>query len=150
MTPFEILGLPATADLSDDEVRSAWRRLAAATHPDRPDGGDPAGFAAAAAAYTLLRTLAGRREAVAALRDPRADTGPARRVPARTSGGLALRAFTGRIRTGRPARLAMRLLAAAAVSLLAVLGAGWQPASIAVMAGSLTWLMRASRGDLGR
>ena len=33
--PFAALGLPARADLSDDDVRAAWRRLAAATHPDR-------------------------------------------------------------------------------------------------------------------
>ena len=28
-------------DLTDDDVRAAWRRIAAATHPDRDDGGDP-------------------------------------------------------------------------------------------------------------
>ena len=49
--PFSVLGLPARADLTDDDVRSAWRRIAAATHPDRADGGDPGRFAAAAAAY---------------------------------------------------------------------------------------------------
>ena len=47
---FRALGLPPTADLSDDDVRAAWRRIAAATHPDRDDGGDPARFGAAAAA----------------------------------------------------------------------------------------------------
>jgi hypothetical protein len=46
--PFTVLGLPANPGLTDDEVRSAWRRMAAATHPDRADGGDPARFAAAA------------------------------------------------------------------------------------------------------
>lgn len=54
--PFGVLGLPTRADLTDDEVRAAWRRIAAATHPDRPDGGDPPTFAAAAAAYATLRT----------------------------------------------------------------------------------------------
>lgn len=150
MNPFEILGLPPAADLSDDEIRAAWRRLAAATHPDRTDGGDPARFAAAAAAYTSLRTLAGRREIIASLGDPGARSGPALPVPGRTSGWPALTTLAARIRRGRPVRLALRLLAVAAVGLLAVLGAGWQPASIAVMAGSLTWLVRASRGDLGR
>ena len=53
--PFTVLGLPASAGLTDDEVRAAWRRVAAATHPDRDDGGDAARFAAAAAAYTTLR-----------------------------------------------------------------------------------------------
>src|ERR1700677_2210969 len=65
--PFSDLGLPARADLSDDEVRAAWRRIAAATHPDRSDGGDATRFAAAAAAYAELRTPYGRREAYAAL-----------------------------------------------------------------------------------
>jgi curved DNA-binding protein CbpA len=54
-------------------VRAAWRRIAAATHPDREDGGDPARFGAAAAAYALLRTSFGRGEALADLSagDPR-------------------------------------------------------------------------------
>src|SRR5690242_21667521 len=62
---FGALGLAADAALTDDEVRMAWRRVAAATHPDRADGGDPAAFAAAAAAYSLLRTRAGRGEVLA-------------------------------------------------------------------------------------
>ena len=59
--PFTVLGLPPRAGLSDDEVRAAWRRIAAATHPDRADGGDAARFAAAAAAYTALRPKFVRR-----------------------------------------------------------------------------------------
>ncbi len=65
--PFAVLGLPALAELTDDDVRAAWRRIAAATHPDREDGGDPARFGAAAAAYALLRTSFGRGEALADL-----------------------------------------------------------------------------------
>jgi curved DNA-binding protein CbpA len=65
--PFAELGLPALAELTDDDVRAAWRRIAAATHPDREDGGDPARFGAAAAAYALLRTSFGRGEALADL-----------------------------------------------------------------------------------
>ena len=65
--PFSALGLPARPDLTDDDIRAAWRRIAAATHPDRADGGDPARFAAAAAAYTELRTRYGRGEAYADL-----------------------------------------------------------------------------------
>ena len=65
--PFAVLGLPALAELTDDDVRVAWRRIAAATHPDREDGGDPARFGAAAAAYALLRTSFGRGEALADL-----------------------------------------------------------------------------------
>jgi len=86
--PFAVLGLPARADLTDDDVRAAWRRLAAATHPDRADGGDPDRFAAAAAAYTMLRTRSGRGEALADLTAP---TPPARPIrlprPAATDPG---------------------------------------------------------------
>ena len=63
--PFELLGLAASAGVTDEDVRAAWRRIAAATHPDRPDGGDPPRFAAASAAYTTLRTRSGRGEALA-------------------------------------------------------------------------------------
>ena len=63
--PFGLLGLPPRAGLTDDEVRAAWRRIAAATHPDREDGGDPVRFGAAAAAYVALRTSFGRGEALA-------------------------------------------------------------------------------------
>jgi len=65
--PFTALGLPARPGLTDDDIRAAWRRVAAATHPDRADGGDAARFAAAAAAYTELRTRSGRGEAYADL-----------------------------------------------------------------------------------
>ena len=65
--PFAVLGLPARPDLTDEQVRAAWRAIAAATHPDRPDGGDPARYAAASAAYAVLRTAWGRSEAYADL-----------------------------------------------------------------------------------
>src|ERR1700733_10867272 len=65
--PFARLGLPARPGLSDDDVRAAWRRIAAATPPDREDGGDPARVGAAAAAYVMLRTGFGRGEALADL-----------------------------------------------------------------------------------
>ena len=65
--PFAVLGLPALPGLSDDDVQAAWRRIAAATHPDREDGGDPARFGAAAAAYAELRTGFGRGEVLADL-----------------------------------------------------------------------------------
>src|SRR6266700_3444347 len=69
--PFAALGLPPGPGLTDDDVRAAWRRVAAAAHPDRADGGDPARFAEAAAAYTTLRTAFGRTEALADLAGPR-------------------------------------------------------------------------------
>jgi hypothetical protein len=65
--PFGLLGLAPRPGLSDDDVRAAWRRIAAATHPDREDGGDPATFGAAAGAYVVLRTEFGRGEALADL-----------------------------------------------------------------------------------
>ena len=67
--PFAVLGLATRAGLSDDDVHAAWRRIAAATHPDREDGGDPPRFGAAAAAYVMLRTSFGRGEALADLED---------------------------------------------------------------------------------
>ena len=67
MNPFEVLGLPVRADLSDAQVRTAWKDIAAKTHPDRPDGGDIAAYTAAATAYAQLRTGWGRSEAYADL-----------------------------------------------------------------------------------
>jgi hypothetical protein len=126
--PFAALGLPVQPELSDDEVRAAWRRVAAATHPDRDDGGDPAAFAAAAAAYTELRTVTGRREACAD------QPGRPRR--------------RGWVRRGRPVALILRLAVAAGVSLGAVLAAGPGPATYAVIAGALTWLLCTARREL--
>ena len=138
--PFTALGLPAAPGLTDDEVRSAWRRIAAATHPDRADGGDPARFAAAADAYTTLRTHFGRAEALADL--PRAGA-PGRQPP----GGAAAGGWS-RIRSGRPVRLVLRIAAAAALSLGCVLVAGVRPATLALITGALTWLVFTARRDL--
>jgi len=164
--PFSALGLAPGTGLTDDDVRAAWRRVAAATHPDRADGGDPAAFAAAAAAYTLLRTAAGRGEALADLQAVSRPRGawprlrvalPGRaelRRPARsgTRPGprwtAELRRLGARIRRGRPAVLALRVAAAGVVSAVAVLAVGWQPASPAIIIGALTWLLRTGRSDL--
>jgi hypothetical protein len=54
--PFELLSPPASAAATDEDVRAAWRRIAAATHPDRPDGGDAERFAAASAARQRSRS----------------------------------------------------------------------------------------------
>jgi hypothetical protein len=134
--PFAVLGLPAQPEVGDDEVRAAWRRIAAATHPDRADGGDPARFAAAAAAYTTLRTRFGRSEALADIAGARrrARAGPARLLT--------------RIRHGRPVLLALRLGLVAAVSAAAVAVAGRAPATPAVITGALTWLVLTARHDL--
>ena len=135
--PFATLGLPAQPWVGDDEVRAAWRRIAAATHPDRADGGDPARFAAAAAAYTTLRTRFGRSEALADL------AGPGR--PHRRPGPLRLLA---RVWRGRPLLLALRLAIVAAVSATAVIVAGHAPATPAVITGAITWLVLTARHDL--
>ncbi len=76
-SPFSVLGLPASAEVTDEDVRAAWRRTAAATHPDRRDGGDPLRFAEASAAYTALRTRFGRGEALAELAHGGRDSHPA-------------------------------------------------------------------------
>jgi curved DNA-binding protein CbpA len=162
--PFAVLDLTATQELTDDDVRAAWRRVAAATHPDRADGGDPARFAEAAAAYTTLRTRSGRGEALAD-----AATRPARwRVPAGTRGvinatsrlwpGTGLRLsgrrpaavtlLLTRVRRGRPGRLALRVLAAGAASAVAVAVAGSRPAGPALVTGAVTWLLLTARRDL--
>ena len=96
---FSLLGVNPEDQLTDDEVRAAWRRIAAATHPDRADGGDPERFAAAAAAYTELRTKYGRNEARAALAEPG-------REPRRA--GRARAGIRARVTGGRPARLALQ------------------------------------------
>lgn len=132
--PFAALGLPPRADLSDDDVRAAWRRIAAATHPDRDDGGDPATFGAAAAAYALLRTAWDRGEVLAEL-GLRGHAAAPRRQP------------RPRARVGR---LAVRAAAAAALCGGAFAAAGWTPATIGVTAGLLTWLVATGRHDLPR
>jgi hypothetical protein len=135
--PFDALGLDRRGDLADDEIRAAWRRVAAATHPDRADGGDPPAFAAAAAAYTMLRTRTGRGEALADLLAPAAPARP------------GVTALGRRIRVGRPLVVALRVLVAVGVSLIAVLAAGWQqPATPAVITGAVTWLLLTARSDL--
>ena len=152
--PFRALGLERRRELADDDVRAAWRRVAAATHPDRADGGDPAAFAAAAAAYTVLRTRSGRGEALADLLSdgdrwrPR-PAGRSRPGPRRPAAVLADAVVLGfRIRQGRPLILTARVLVATAVAAVAVAAVGWQPASLAILAGTLTWLIRTVPSDL--
>jgi hypothetical protein len=142
--PFAALGLPARPGLGDDEVRAAWRRIAAATHPDRSDGGDPSRFAAAASAYMTLRTQFGRSEALADLTGPRRRGTPPRwrRAPA------SLARLLTRARHGRPLRLALRVAAVAAASATAVTVAGPAPATLALITGALTWLLLTARHDL--
>ena len=99
LNPFDALGLPARPDLTDEQVRAAWRAIAAATHPDRRDGGDVARYTAATAAYAVLRTAWGRSEAFADLALAVDDTSPLPAVdgsaveggPAASTGGAGRR-----------------------------------------------------------
>ena len=151
MNPFTALGLPVRPDLTDEQVRTAWRAIAAATHPDRPDGGNPARYAAASAAYGQLRTAWGRSEAYADLAtgEPYVPA-PAAQLP-RTPGGGIVRAallLPARIRHGRPLRLLARAIAAAALSLLVVHLVPGEPSGPAMVTGLITWFVLTARGDL--
>lgn len=124
--PFAVLGLRPDAEMTDDDVRIAWRRIAEATHPDRADGGDPDRFALAAAAYTELRTGFGRNEARAEL-----------------TGSVSARApIVARFGRAVPARLLLRLAVATAAAALGGTAAGWDtPAAPALVVGALTWFL---------
>jgi hypothetical protein len=149
--PFAALGLPARTDLTDDEVRAAWRRVATATHPDRADGGDRARFAAAAAAYTALRTRSGRGGPGPASRGAGRASSPRPGDRAAARLGLipgSLIRLPARARGGRPAVLLARLAATAAMAALVVITTGWGPATAAVITGAVTWLVLTARHDL--
>jgi curved DNA-binding protein CbpA len=151
--PFAALGLEPRPSLTDDEVHAAWRRTASATHPDREDGGDPRRFADAASAYTALRTRFGRGEAVADLGGLHpGGRGSGRRrsvMDGLSAEGTAAARLLARVRRGRPARLALRFLAAVAASVAAVAAAGPHPAAPALVTGVATWLVLTARHDLG-
>ena len=150
--PFTVLGLPASPDLTDAQVRAAWRAIAAATHPDRGDGGDAARYAAASAAYAALRTPWQRTEAYADLTAARIPPGvprqraalPRPRVPPLAAALL----LPARVRHGRPRRLGLRIVAAAIVAAIAWYSRAATPAVAAVLTGIGTWLLLTARGDL--
>jgi hypothetical protein len=159
MNPFIALGLPEGPDLTDEEVRAAWRAIAAATHPDRADGGDPARYAQASAAYAELRTPWGRSEAYADLLE-QARQGPdtvplpvvvAAGPPAGSWPGHPLNAVSqlpSRVRRGRPLRLLSRAAVAAALSLAVLALVPGQPAAPAGITGLIIWLVLTGRRDL--
>jgi hypothetical protein len=163
--PFAALGLPARNDLTNEQVRAAWRTIAAATHPDRPDGGDVARYTAAASAYAQLRTDWGRNEAYpdqaeAGYGADGAGTVPLPVVgedvdegPARPGAGAARLARGGwllpaRIARGRPLRLALRGIAAALLSAVVMRLIGGQPAGPPVVTGIITCFALTGRADL--
>jgi curved DNA-binding protein CbpA len=159
VNPFDALGLPARPDLTDEQVRAAWRTIAAATHPDRPGGGDVARYTEATAAYAVLRTPWGRSEAFADLGLALDDTSP---LPAVKAGGPAAEGrsagpadlfaavvqLPARIRHGRPLRLVIRGVAAAVASLAALALIPGQPAAPALVTGLITWFLLTGRSDL--
>jgi hypothetical protein len=221
VNPFDALGLPARPDLTDEQVRAAWRTIAAATHPDRPGGGDVARYTEATAAYAVLRTPWGRSEALADLTAAADDTSPLPAVevgeadtpsasagggpaasaaagpsasagggpsasaaggpaasaaggpaasaaggpsasaaggPSASAGGgraagpadlvAAVARLPARIRHGRPLRLVIRALAAAALSLAVLALIPGQPAAPALVTGLITWFLLTGRSDL--
>jgi hypothetical protein len=149
--PFAALGLDPGAHLTDDDVRAAWRRIAAATHPDRPDGGNPETFAIAAAAYADLRTAYGRGEARAnGLATARSRT--TRRGALFSAIARVLAAPAGvaaAVRCRRPVMLAVRVATGGCAAVAGVIAAGPGPAGPALAAGAVTWLVLTARHDLG-
>jgi hypothetical protein len=158
--PFAVLGLPARPDLPDEQVRAAWRAIAAATHPDRPDGGDLARYTAASGAYAELRTAWGRSEAyadLADLTDDEPDTAPLPAIPAapprtpspaRPSPLLNLTQVPARIRRGRPLHLIIRAAVAALLSLVVLQLIPGSAAAPADITGLIIWFVLTGRSDL--
>jgi hypothetical protein len=151
-SPFAALGLPARPDLTDEQVRAAWRAIAAATHPDRPGGGNPARYAAASAAYAVLRTAWGRSEAYADLtaQAPPAVRPSARvlRRPQRPRLPRSIALIPGRVRHGRPLRLVLRVVVAVLLGAVAARSGAGGPAEAGTVAGLGAWLALTVRGDL--
>jgi hypothetical protein len=146
--PFTVLGLPADLGLTDEQVRAAWRQVAAATHPDRDDGGDPARYAAASAAYAVLRTGWGRSEAYADLitQPPPAAPHPGHLSARRLVRSVAL--LPARLRHGRLGRLLIRVLATVLLALAVLRSGAGGPAAAGVVTGLAVWLALTLRGDL--
>jgi hypothetical protein len=158
--PFDALGLPVRSDLTDEQVRAAWRAIATATHPDRADGGDVARYTAATAAYVTLRSAWGRSEAYADVTAAADDTSPLPVTPG-AAGPLAepavgprevFEAYTwqlpGRIRYGRPLRLVIRAAAAALLCLGVLAVIPGDPAAPPLVAALIAWFVITGRSDL--
>jgi hypothetical protein len=149
--PFDALGLPTDPDLTDAPIHAAWRKIAAATHPDRPDGGDLARYTQASAAYAQLNSPWGRSEAYADLLDGLPDTTPLPPVtwtPPLPRTIRPVRALPARILHGRPLRLIIRAAIAAALSLVVLWLIPGQPAAPADVAGLIAWFAVTGRADL--
>ena len=166
--PFEILGLPVRRDLTDEQVDAAWRKIAVATHPDRPDGGDLARYTQASAAFAELRVPWSRSEAYADVveqartqgydgldDDGQPYTEPLPRVPSDPESGIPygdpvaiLIQLPSRISRGRPLHLALRAIIAAVLALLVLNLIPGQPAAPADILGLIIWFVLTGRKDL--
>jgi hypothetical protein len=176
VNPFAVLGLPEWPDLEDETVRAAWQAIAAATHPDRPDGGNLARYTQASAAYAALDSPWGRNEAYADLREaawakgrfddypdiypgdadpdgPPCDLGPGpavvvlHPVPLRDAAALAAQ-IPARIWQGHRLRLLARAAATAGLAAaILTLFPGRIPACYLIAAFTLTFVM-SGRQDL--
>jgi len=151
--PFDVLGLPTDPALTDEQIRAAWRQIAAATHPDRPDGGDLARYTQAGAAFAELRTPWGRSEAWADIIEHLQDTTPLPPVPPGWEGRpppsiRPLLLLPERIRHGRPLRLVLRAAAAVLLSFAVLALIPGQPAGPALVVGLITWFILTGRSDL--
>jgi curved DNA-binding protein CbpA len=148
VNPFAALNLPPDPALTDENVRAAWRAIATQTHPDRPDGGNPAAYAAAQAAYAQLRTGWGRSEALADLAVlPHIPPAPAPGHPWHALFAAAA-VLPARIVKGRPLRIAARAAIAAAAAYAVTRLAPGTPAEPADVIGCATWWLLSSRADL--
>jgi hypothetical protein len=151
--PFAVLGLPARPDLTNDQVQGAWRAIAAATHPDRPDGGDLARYTQASAAFAQLRTPWSRSEAYADLMHGQHDTTPLPPVPGADTGGPPLTyrpllLLPERIWHGHRLRLALRAIIAAALSMVVLALIPGTAAAPADVVGLGLWFALTARADL--
>jgi hypothetical protein len=149
VNPFAALYLPASPSLTDEDVRAAWRAAAAATHPDRADGGNPAAYAAASAAYAQLRTPWGRSEALADLAVLPHVPPPVTTDPLPWHALLTVTAaLPARVARGRPLRLAVRAAIAAAAACAAVRLVPGTPSAPAAAFGCALWWLLTARADL--
>ena len=149
MNPFAALNLPPDPRLSDEDVRAAWRALAAATHPDRPDGGNPAAYTAGYQAYAQLRTPWGRSEALADLAVlPHVPPAPAPDPLPWLALLTSAAALPARVRKGRPLRMAARAVIAAALAYTAVRLVPGTPSAPAAAFGCALWWLLTARADL--
>jgi hypothetical protein len=76
---FAVLGVPHRPDVTDEDVRRAYRARLRVVHPDA--GGDAAAAAAVTAAYDALRSGVRRGELLAAAMTERSDPAPRRVRP---------------------------------------------------------------------